>query len=145
MKVTVKVDNQLFEVEIESVYARPIVAVVDGQRFEVWPEVGTAAAVPASTKPAAAAHTSTPPVPARVAASTADKDASAVYAPIPGVIVSVAVQPGDTVAAGGELCVLEAMKMKNTIRAPRAGQIAAVRVAAGQHVKHHDVLVEYAE
>jgi biotin carboxyl carrier protein len=44
---------------------------------------------------------------------------------------------------GDELCTLEAMKMKNVIRAPRAGTIASVKVAVGQHVKHHDVLVEY--
>ncbi len=67
----------------------------------------------------------------------------AVRAPIPGVIVSVAVQPGQAVTVGQELCVLEAMKMKNVIRAPRAGVIAAVRVAVGQTVKHKDVLVEY--
>jgi biotin carboxyl carrier protein len=37
------------------------------------------------------------------------------------------------------------MKMKNIIRAPRAGQIAAVHVSPGQHVKHNDLLFEYAE
>jgi biotin carboxyl carrier protein len=41
--------------------------------------------------------------------------------------------------------VLEAMKMKNAIRAPRDGQIAVVRAALGQHVKHHEILMEYAD
>jgi glutaconyl-CoA/methylmalonyl-CoA decarboxylase subunit gamma len=53
------------------------------------------------------------------------------------------VSPGDEVEVGGELCILEAMKMKNAIRATRAGQIAAVHVSTGQHVKHNDPLVEY--
>jgi propionyl-CoA carboxylase alpha chain len=61
------------------------------------------------------------------------------------VIVSVAVQPGDTVQVGQELCVLEAMKMNNTIRAARAGTVARVNVSVGQHVKHGEVLLEYAE
>ena len=38
---------------------------------------------------------------------------------------------------------LEAMKMKNIIRAPRDGEIATVSMVVGQHVQHHQVLVEY--
>ncbi len=68
-----------------------------------------------------------------------------VRAPIPGVIISIAVQPGDTVEVGQELCVLEAMKMKNAIRAPRAGTIGKVLAAVGEHVQHHDLLIEFAE
>ena len=66
-------------------------------------------------------------------------------APIPGVIVSIAVKPGDAVEVGQELCVLEAMKMKNAIRAPRAGTIGKILAAMGEHVQHHDLLIEYAE
>jgi biotin carboxyl carrier protein len=75
----------------------------------------------------------------------AKEDAKAVYAPIPGVIIAVSVEPGVKVEVGQEICILEAMKMKNIIRAPRDGEIAAVRVTAGQHVKHHDLLVEFAD
>jgi propionyl-CoA carboxylase alpha chain len=53
------------------------------------------------------------------------------------------VRPGDEVGLGQDLCVLEAMKMKNPIRSPRAGRIASVNVNPGQTVKHHDVLVEF--
>jgi len=144
MKVSVKIDNQLFDVEIENLYTRPIIAVVDGQRFEVWPEVNptvtTAPPAPAPAVPGPAASAGAASAPALTAS-----DAKTVYAPIPGVIVAVSVSPGDMIEAGQELCVLEAMKMKNAIRAPRVGQIAAVRVSEGQHVKHHYPLVEYAE
>jgi propionyl-CoA carboxylase alpha chain len=74
-----------------------------------------------------------------------ENNSKAVLAPIPGVIVSIAVEPGAEVEQGQELCILEAMKMKNVIRSPRAGQIAAIKVSAGQHVKHHDLLMEFAE
>ncbi len=92
----------------------------------------------------------TAPAPTRVAPKTVSLSANSnsskvVRAPIPGVIVSVAVQPGATVSVGQELCMLEAMKMKNIIRATRSGQIAAVHVSVGQAVKHHDVLMEYAD
>jgi|MTBAKSStandDraft_1061840.scaffolds.fasta_scaffold01549_7 biotin carboxyl carrier protein len=145
MKVIVRVDEKLYEVEIGDLNARPIVAVVEGETFEIWPEAlgsGTAlaASAPASAAPEPPASASAPA--ARAAPS--NSDASAVHAPIPGVIVSVSVQPGDQVSTGQELCVLEAMKMKNTIRAPRDGEIATVAMAVGQHVQHHQVLVEYA-
>ncbi|MCC6799421.1 MAG: acetyl-CoA carboxylase biotin carboxyl carrier protein subunit, partial [Anaerolineae bacterium] len=82
---------------------------------------------------------------ARPAASPASNGAArSILAPIPGVIVAVEVQAGDAVEPGQQVCVLEAMKMKNIIRAPRGGTIGAVRVSAGQHVKHRDVLIDYA-
>ncbi|NLF75503.1 MAG: acetyl-CoA carboxylase biotin carboxyl carrier protein subunit [Chloroflexi bacterium] len=139
MKVIVRVNDKLYEVEIGDLNARPIVAVVEGETFEVWPEaIGSGAGPAPSAAPAPAQ------VPASAPAAKPQSDASAVHAPIPGVIVSVSVQPGDQVSTGQELCVLEAMKMKNIIRAPRDGEIATVSMVVGQHVQHHQVLVEYA-
>ncbi len=68
-----------------------------------------------------------------------------VRAPIPGVILTVAVQPGASVTPGQELCVLEAMKMRNPICAGRAGIIQTVHVTAGKHVQHREVLMEFAD
>jgi biotin carboxyl carrier protein len=68
-----------------------------------------------------------------------------VLAPIPGVILTILVKEGDDVAYGQDLCIIEAMKMRNAIKAARTGRIAAVRVAPGQTVNHHDVLMEYGE
>jgi acetyl/propionyl-CoA carboxylase alpha subunit/acetyl-CoA carboxylase carboxyltransferase component len=60
---------------------------------------------------------------------------SAVPAPLPGTVTSVAVSPGDRVAAGDELMVLEAMKMEHEIRAERAGFVHAVTVDVGGTVE----------
>ena len=151
MKITVKVDNQSYEVEVGDIHDRPVIAVVEGEAFEVWPEEVVIShpsththAVPlqAAAQPAPKAAAT----PAPVAAPTAGVDnAKAVRAPIPGVIISVAVKAGDVVKHGQELCVLEAMKMKNVIRASRAGTIGVVHTTAQQHVKHHDVLMEYTD
>jgi len=143
MKITVKIDNQTYEVEVGDLRDRPIVAVVDGEAFEVWPAEwrGTPAVARRSNSPA---PTEAKPAPTLVTAP-ANSDDRTVHAPIPGVIISVAVQAGDNVARGQELCVLEAMKMKNVIRATRAGTLAQVLVREGQHVRHHDVLMEYAD
>ncbi|HPH95553.1 MAG TPA: acetyl-CoA carboxylase biotin carboxyl carrier protein subunit [Anaerolineaceae bacterium] len=144
MKTTVKIDNQSFDVEIGDLNARPIMVVVDGETFEVWPEE-TRAAAPAAEAPKAAAAAPRPAAaPAAAPAGPVNK-ARAVSAPIPGTIISIAVKPGDSVAQGQELCILEAMKMKNTIRAGRAGTIAALHVKEGDSVKHNQALMEFAD
>ncbi len=66
-----------------------------------------------------------------------------VTSPMPGVILSIEVAVGATVQRGQTLLILEAMKMKNEIKAERGGTIAAVLVEVGAQVKHRDVLVEF--
>ena len=97
-----------------------------------------------ATKSILAAHPSpeSAPVPAQVEASTETAD-PLVRAPMPGVITAIAVKPGQQVVRGAELCVLEAMKMKNNIRASRSGTISAVHVSLGQQVQYRDILIEF--
>jgi biotin carboxyl carrier protein len=146
MKVTVKIEDRFFEVEVVNLHTRPIIATVEGEQFEVWPENVFVTRPPDAAPTAQPASTAAPAVfaAAPTAAPTAARDdVKAVYAPIPGVIVSVDVRAGDVVEVGQPLCVLEAMKMKNVIRSPRAGEITRVNVSAGDHVKHHDLLFEF--
>jgi biotin-dependent carboxylase-like uncharacterized protein len=65
-----------------------------------------------------------------------------VCAAMPGLVVSVAVVPGDAVAAAQPLVVLEAMKMQSPVRAPRRGRVGRVLVAAGMQVEGGAPLVE---
>ncbi len=136
MKLNVTVDQQKYEVEVVDPHARPIVVLVDGECIEVWPEEIEPAASPA--QPVSARSTPSP------RPTSADDGSNVVLAPLPGVIVAISVSAGDAVTRGQELCIIEAMKMKNVIRATRAGIIGSVRVALTQHVKHHDVLMDYA-
>jgi biotin carboxyl carrier protein len=64
-----------------------------------------------------------------------------VRAIIPGRIVAVMVVPGDLVGTGQHVLVLEAMKMQNELRAPRAGSVERVAVAVGQNVEVGDLLM----
>jgi len=57
-----------------------------------------------------------------------------VTATLPGLIVAVEATEGSDVEAGDPLLTIEAMKMQNEVRAPRAGRVAAIAVAAGQTV-----------
>lgn len=66
----------------------------------------------------------------------------AVFAVMPGKIVRVLVKPGQRVEIGEPVCVLEAMKMENELRAPQAGTVKRVYVAPGDDVSKDQVLIE---
>ena len=63
--------------------------------------------------------------------------------PMPGLLVSVAVKPGDEVKAGEELAVLEAMKMENMLRAERDGVVAKVNFEPGANLAVDDKIMEF--
>lgn len=54
--------------------------------------------------------------------------------PMPGAVVSVSVEPGQTIVDGQELCVIEAMKMQNILKSEREGKVKSVQVKAGDSV-----------
>ncbi|MCH2204008.1 MAG: biotin/lipoyl-binding protein, partial [Fuerstiella sp.] len=64
-----------------------------------------------------------------------------VGASMPGMVVTVAVQPGDTIKTGQKLLSLEAMKMETVINAEVAGTVSEVLVKAGSQVETGDLLV----
>lgn len=68
---------------------------------------------------------------------------NSLISPMPGTVVSVNVKPGDRVAFGHELCVLEAMKMQNVLRSTRGGVISKVNVKPGSKVDVDEVLLEF--
>ena len=111
----------------------------NGQGLRVS-RAGTAApAVTVAAAPAAAADAA--PLPAAV-------DADAVTSPMVGTVYLAPqpgdppfVQPGDTVAQGQTLVIIEAMKVMNPIQAPRAGTVKAIMVDDAQPVEFGDPLV----
>jgi biotin carboxyl carrier protein len=64
-------------------------------------------------------------------------------APLPGTVIEIFVKPGEQIEAGQVILVIEAMKMKNSIRSTRAGKVAEVLVGAGQTVAHKQALVRF--
>jgi biotin carboxyl carrier protein len=63
-----------------------------------------------------------------------------VLAPMPGKIVRLLVAPGDTVAAGQGLLVVEAMKMQNEVKAPKAGRVVSLAAREGTTAAAGDIL-----
>uniref|UniRef100_A0A4W4F163 Propionyl-CoA carboxylase alpha chain, mitochondrial n=1 Tax=Electrophorus electricus TaxID=8005 RepID=A0A4W4F163_ELEEL len=67
---------------------------------------------------------------------------SILRSPMPGTVVGVAVKPGDTVAVGQEICVIEAMKMQNSMTAAKTAKVKSVHCKTGETVGEGDLLVE---
>uniref|UniRef100_A0A673A3J5 Propionyl-CoA carboxylase alpha chain, mitochondrial n=1 Tax=Sphaeramia orbicularis TaxID=375764 RepID=A0A673A3J5_9TELE len=67
---------------------------------------------------------------------------SILRSPMPGTVVAVSVKAGDTVAEGQEICVIEAMKMQNSLTAVRQAKVKSVHCKAGETVGEGDLLVE---
>lgn len=139
----ITLDGQTFDVKVLSDPRQEQVEVeVDGHAFTaevraLAVEEGPAAGAPASsdTPRPAILPTSTAPSPA--------PSSRAVTAPLPGVIKSITVLPGQPVSIGDRLLVIEAMKMDNVIRAARKGIVETVHVAEGHHVAHGELMLEY--
>lgn len=145
MKYKLNVNNQTYEVEIENINARPVVVTVDGQRFEVMPEndkqveVQQEAGAKVESKPS-------PQVAAPLAASLPPANGNhTLTAPLPGTVIEIFVKPGEQVAAGQVVLVIEAMKMKNSIRSIYGGTVDKVMVSQGQSVAHKQELIHFAE
>lgn len=141
MKMRVSINDQSFEVEIGDLTSRPILATIEGEQFEVWPEETNTIPAEIPVKPASPAPRSGPVVQPAVSVNLSHS----VTAPIPGTIVAVLVKEGQVVTYGQELVTLEAMKMKNAIKATRAGKIGVIHVQVGDQVRHSQALVDYAD
>ena len=138
MNINVTIAGKTYSVKIEDLHSRPVIAEVDGQVFEVWPEETAAQPVQAQSVPAAVFAAKTTAAPTQTAINLQE-----VRSPLPGVIVAIEVKPGDAVKAGQPLCTLEAMKMKNVIRAGRDGTIAEVHIKTGDQVQHNQLMFTY--
>lgn len=123
MKYQVKVDGKVFEVEVEK---------VGGGYGSLTPGSLTAAPAAAPVAPAAPAPQQAAPAPAPAAAPAAG-GAGDVVSPMPGTVLKLNVNNGDTVASGDVILILEAMKMENEIVAPCAGKVT-LKVTAGETV-----------
>lgn len=146
MKIIVTVDQKAYEVDIENLDNRPIIAIVEGLKFEVWPEDAQTRTKEPFNEPALPAQTGSQSQPATgYIPSSASLNLTSVRAPIPGVIVEIQVKAGDEVDYGTALFVIEAMKMRNAIRASRPGTVKEISVALGQTVNHNDLLLEFVE
>jgi len=140
---TITVNGRAFTVEVGDDGA----VLVDGIAYEVALEGETADVGGTSYQVQVSGLASTPLAPSPDASGQAapgivKAGAGAVLAIMPGKIVRVMVEPGQQVEAGDPVCVLEAMKMENELRARQSGTVRALHVQPGDDVEKDQVLVE---
>ena len=112
---------------------------INGKTYDAEVEVlGASAAAPA---PAAAPKAAAPaPAPAAPAAAPKAGGPANVTSPLPGTVLRLVKNAGDTIAAGEVVMIVESMKMENEVVAPEAGRIASIAVAAGSAINTGDLL-----
>lgn len=135
---TFNISGKTFNVVINSMAGDTANVTVNGVAYQVGIQNTVNTGVQESIQVMAPADQVAPaaqPAPTQAPVQTAPSGAGkAVTSPLPGVIVAVKVNVGDTVKAGQEVAVLEAMKMENSIEATHEGTVTAIHVAQGDSV-----------
>jgi biotin carboxyl carrier protein len=138
MKYTINIHQNLYEVEIAEIIGGVAQVFVNGESFRVHLEKQTGSSVQTAAAPVqktkAPQVTTAPATSPTIATET-------IKAPIPGMIIDISVNVGDSVKHGQVLIVLEAMKMENNIIASVNGVVKEIRVSKGSQVATGDVLV----
>ena len=145
-KIKITIDGKSYSVEVKDINADPIEMVVDGHNVSVTlgdedPPIAikSTTEVKDSTQDELKSDSVNAPEPSKkVSAPGPIKDFTA---PMPGMIISIAVKEGDQVVPGDEVCVLEAMKMQQTLRAEWAGIVDEIYVATGQQIQGGDKIL----
>ena len=119
----IKVNGKTYEVKV--------MGITEVEPVEVKTVKGAVSAPAAQAAPAAKP----------AAAPAANGNGTPVPSPMQGTILDVKVKAGDAVKAGQVLCILEAMKLENEIKAPSDGTVVSVNVTKGQQVNSKDTLV----
>lgn len=130
-KFNVTVNGKSYEVEVEE----------SGAPVAATPVMPVAAAAAPAAAPKAAAPAAAPKAAPAPKAAGGTAGAVKISAPMPGTIMKVNVEPGQSVKKGTVLAILEAMKMENEIMAPQDGTVASVNVTKGQQVNSGDLMV----
>ncbi len=111
---------------------------VNGNVYDVTVEEGTGSSSAPATAPKAAPKAA--PAAPKAAPKAAGAGAVKVTASVPGRVFKIEANVGQTVKAGDNIVILEAMKMEIPVVAPQDGTIASIDVAAGDAVENGDTL-----
>lgn len=141
----VSVDGVIYQVDFIPVGDQPVYSlVVDGQSFDahVYPnEDAWQVLFRGSLFTAYVEDEREKRLRAALAGKVAEHADYHLKAPMPGMVVSIPVQEGQTVQKGDVLVVLESMKMQNELRSPRDGKVVRLRVVAGDRVEQKETML----
>ena len=145
-RLRVRVNERWFTVQVGDLDVNPVRVLVDGEPVDVDLErletTGVPEAAPQPSLAGSVVDVESPASPGAETAVVRRGPARVFRSPMPGVVLSVAVEKGQQVVTGDEVCVLEAMKMQQSLRADWSGVISTVHVKPGQQVLDGDPIVE---
>lgn len=145
-KLQIKLNNKSYDVEVNDISGTTMNLSVNGKAYDVEIEdTGSPMPQPAIQKSQPAVVVAAPKVQAAAPVAVVEAASNDVIAaPMPGVILDIAVKAGDKLTVKQPVCALEAMKMKNIIRSNREGTVASVEVSEGQRVPYGAVIIRFA-
>ncbi len=132
------VDGQYYEVEVEAIGGAPVLTAVTPKAAPAMAAAPAPAPVPAPAPAPAPAPVSRAAAAPQQALATGDVP---LKAPMPGMIISYSVHVGDKVTVGDLVCVLEAMKMQNSLPSPATGVVKAINYEPGASVAKGAVIM----
>ena len=136
----IKVGDNWYTVQVGDLTQSPVQVTVEGETFEV--EVEGLSPPPAPLHRGRSRQTQIEAPTPQSQSSAANYSDDILRSPMPGRVISILVRPGDRVSAGDEVCVVEAMKMEQSIRAHRDGVVKTIFVQPMDPVKADDPLIE---
>ena len=143
-RVFAVIDGRGYELDIHESSKGGYLMVSDGQVFDCFVEGRPESGKPLNVSVGSAHFAVTVTDPKRLRgtsdAGTHAATAAQVIAPMPGKVVRVLVGAGTQVEAGAGIIVVEAMKMQNELKSPKAGTVTAVNFQAGETVNAGEVL-----
>lgn len=135
----IRVGQQWYTVQVGDLNTSPIEVVVDGESFQVEVEGVPETALPRRARSRSSDRLA--PTSLRNEPSSSQSD-DVIRSPMPGRVISIMVRPGEQVSAGQEVCVVEAMKMEQSIRVAGSGVIKTIHVQPMDSVNANDPLME---
>lgn len=143
-RVFAEVDGRSYQLDVQELAAGRYTLMSEGFVFECrvegMPESGKTVEVSAGNRQFAIAITDPKRLRSAATASAHGDGAARIIAPMPGKVVRVLVEAGAQVAAGDGVVVVEAMKMQNEMKSPKAGTVSSLKVEQGATVNAGDVL-----
>ncbi|MFH1183895.1 MAG: biotin/lipoyl-containing protein [Chloroflexota bacterium] len=147
-KRRVAVNGQVMEVDFENISGQPVYSlVIDGKSYEAYVyevEDEWQVLLLGQQYPVKVEDEREKRLRSAAGGTVAEKGEFHLKSPMPGLVVSVAVQQDQEVAKGDVLVILESMKMQNELRSPRAGKVTRLRVKAGETVEQRQTLMTIA-
>ena len=130
----IRVNGEWHSVEVGDTYQSPVEVVVDGESYQV--EIGGPSDAPVVPQ------RQRPKVEQAGLRGITQGDERVIRCPLPGKVVSVSAAKGQQMEAGDEICLLESMKMEQSVRMARGGLVKNVKIKADQSVNAGTPLIE---